>query len=121
MKVLLVEDHAELAQVTCLLLKEIHGHEVEHAASAKAALAAAEQFEPDLVLLDLNLPDMDGYELAGHLRQRPRLQQTVFIALTGMGSAYDVHRAQAVGIDAHYSKPMDFEDLEDFEPSRRTR
>lgn len=121
MKVLLVEDHAELAQVTRLLLEEIHGHEVKHAASAGAALAAAEQFEADLVLLDLNLPDMDGYELAVHLRHRPQLQQAIFIALTGMGSAYDLQRGQAVGIDAHFSKPMDFDVLESFETSRRPR
>ena len=109
MKVLLVEDHAGLAKVSCDLLTQRYGHEVRHAATGQAALAAIPEFDPDLILLDLALPDGHGYGLAQQIRQLPSGQRAVLVALTAFGLTGDEERSQAAGIDAHYRKPMDFE------------
>jgi CheY-like chemotaxis protein len=108
MKILLVEDHAVLANVTCSLLREVYEHDVTHAETGAAALAAMETVQPDLVLLDINLPDLTGYEVAACLRRDPRWQSTILVAITGFGSEVDPSLARASGIDAHFRKPMDF-------------
>lgn len=111
MKILLVEDHDGLAKISCDLLREKFGHEVEHANCGEAALACAAKSVPEIVLLDLNLPDMHGYGLAERLRQKPEFANTILIALTGYGLTGDPERSAAVGIDAHFRKPMDFSEL----------
>ena len=111
MKILLVEDHDGLAKISCDLLRQKYGHEVEHAHSGEAALACVAKSVPEVVLLDLNLPDMHGYGLAERLRQMPELANTVLVALTGFGLTGDPERSAAVGIDAHFRKPMDFSEL----------
>ena len=108
MKILLVEDHAPLAKMSCMLLREIHGHKVDHARSGEEALRLAEIFSPDLMLIDINLPDTDGYELAARFRKEPRFQNTILVALTGWGSFADESRVQTAAFDAHFKKPMDF-------------
>ena len=109
MKILLIEDHPAVAQISCSQLREIHGHDVLHASTGEAALAAIGDFAPDLVLLDLNLPDMGGYDVATRLRADPRWAKMILVALTGFGSDVDAARATAAGIDAHFRKPMDFD------------
>lgn len=111
MKILLVEDHAGLAQISCSQLREIHDHEVVHVANGKSAIAALENFRPDLVLLDLNLPDMTGYDVAANVRANGEWSSVVLVALTGFGSDLDPLRAEASGIDAYFRKPMDFDAL----------
>ncbi|HEX2861989.1 MAG TPA: response regulator [Lacunisphaera sp.] len=117
MKILLVEDHPGLAKISCHLLRDIHGHEVEHAATGKAALAAVQKSIPDMILLDLSLPDMHGYRLAEQLRKQPDFERTIMVALTGYGMTGDADRSAAVGIDAHYRKPMDFSVLAEIKRS----
>ncbi len=112
MKVLLIEDHDGLAKISCDLLRNLHGYEVEHAKTAQAGLEAAIRFQPDLILLDLSLPDMHGYRLAEKLRADPRFEQTILVALTGYGMTGDSELSRAAGIDAHYRKPMDFGELQ---------
>lgn len=112
MKVLLIEDHPGLAKISCDVLREVHGHEVRHAPTAEAALKETAEFAPDVVLIDLNLPDMHGYRYAEQVRQDPRFDNTVLIALTGFGIAGDPDKSAEVGIDAHYRKPMEFDQLE---------
>src|SRR5829696_1144343 len=109
MKILLVEDHSAVARISCDLLRDVHGHVVEHADTGGKALTAAVAMLPDMILIDLNLPDMSGYELAARLRSRSEFQHTKLIALTGFGSVVDDELAATVGIDAHFRKPMDFE------------
>jgi two-component system CheB/CheR fusion protein len=109
MKLLLVEDHPAVARISCDLLRDVHGHDVEHAATGVAALAAATLMTPEIVLIDLNLPDMNGYELAARLRAQPQFERTLLVALTGFGNVVDSERAAAAGIDAHFRKPMKFE------------
>ena len=108
MKNLLVEDHPALTEITCNQLREIHDHEVRPVANGAAALTAIADFRPDLVLLDLHLPDMTGYEVARQLRADER-NAVVVVALTGFGSEIHPIHASESGIDAHFRKPMDFE------------
>src|SRR4051812_45048685 len=108
MKILLVVDHAFLAQATCMMLRELHGHVVQHVTTAAAAMEAVASGMFDVALLDIGLPDEDGYELAAKLRRRAGLDGMGIVALTGIGSDIDEEKAAAAGIDAHYLKPMDF-------------
>lgn len=109
MNILVVEDHASVADITCSLLREVHDHQVTHAGTGEAALAALENLKPDLVLLDVNLPDISGYEVALRMRRNPQWQSTILVAVTGFGSEVDPILAREAGIDAHFRKPMDFE------------
>jgi DNA-binding response OmpR family regulator len=107
-KILVVEDHPFLADITCMTLRELHGHEVEHVATAAAALAAAAERSFDLALLDIGLPDEDGYQLATKFRKLPHLESMIIVAVTGVGSDVDPNKAANAGIDASFEKPMDF-------------
>lgn len=113
MKILLVEDHPGLAEISCRLLRDLHGHDVHLAPTGAQALEAASAEVPDLVLIDLNLPDMSGYDIARQLRKDPSFDRTVLVAVTGFGNIVDPEFAKEVGIDAHFRKPMDFEVLEE--------
>jgi CheY-like chemotaxis protein len=108
-RVLLVDDNEDAAGVTAALLAA-WGHEVHVAYTAGAALAAVEAFAADVAILDIGLPDMDGYALAGALRAHgtptPRL-----VALTGYGQQADVARAAQAGFDLHLTKPAALDDL----------
>lgn len=108
MKILLVEDHAALAEVTCLVLRNVHGHTVEHAATGAAALQLASEFAPELMIVDLNLPDMDGYDVATQIRARPEFDSTIIVTLTGLDDSVDPARGSRSGVDAQFCKPMDF-------------
>jgi CheY-like chemotaxis protein len=121
MKILLVEDHEFLAQITCSILREIHEHDVEHAATAATALELAAHSAFDMALVDINLPDMDGYQLAERLRTFSHMSECVLVALTGIGSAINPERALAAGFDEFYSKPMDFGRLEKIKRSALDR
>jgi CheY-like chemotaxis protein len=121
LKILLIEDHPGLSEISCSLLRDVHGHEVHHAATGEAALEQAGRITPDVVLLDLNLPDIHGYQLAERLRRLPHLDDTVVVALTGFGNAVDPEHAATVGIDVHFRKPMEFDLLEEIVAAGRPR
>jgi CheY-like chemotaxis protein len=106
MKILLIEDHPTLADISCRLLREVHDHEVTQAGSGAEALACLEHAVPDLVLVDLHLPDMNGYELAKRIRLVPKFDATVLVALTGWGNLL---KEDGDEFDAHFRKPMDFD------------
>jgi CheY-like chemotaxis protein len=108
MKLLLVEDHAGLAELSSRLLHEVYDHKVEHAPNGRSALQLLGHFRPELVLVDINLPDMSGYELARQIRAHAEYDDIVLIALTGFGNIIDDSAAEAAGFDAHFRKPMDF-------------
>jgi len=108
MKIILVEDNADLAEISCLELRDVHEHEVECAASGAKALRLAERLIPDLMLIDINLPDMDGYALAQRLRAIPALDKTILVALTGWGNITEESRVHTAGFDTYFQKPMDF-------------
>lgn len=119
MKILLVEDHPGLAKISCDLLRNFFGHEVDHVTTGEEAFATAKRSIPDLILIDLNLPDMHGYRLAEKIRKEPCLDATILVALTGHGLTGNLERSKAVGIDAHYRKPMDFGELSSLKRQRQ--
>ena len=105
-RVLIVDDNRDAADSISLLLK-IHGHDVRTAYGGEEALEVAQTFPADMVLLDIGLPGMNGYEVARHLRARDTSARLV--ALTGYGQPEDVKRASDAGFDDHMIKPVDFD------------
>jgi two-component system CheB/CheR fusion protein len=108
--VLLVEDNLDAAEALSELLR-MWGHEVEVAHDGVSALRTARTVEPDVVLLDIGLPGMDGYEVARELRAIPGLAASRLIALTGYGQESDRRRSSLAGVDHHLVKPVDLERL----------
>lgn len=110
LKILVVDDNADAAEMLSMLL-EASGHQmlVEH--EAQGALARASIELPDVCLLDIGLPDMDGYELARRLRARPGTANAVLIAVTGYGQENDKQNSLAAGFNHHLTKPVDIERL----------
>ena len=119
MKILLVEDHAGLADISSRLLRDVYSHEVETAATGAEATVAMDRFQPELVLVDINLPDTDGFQLARQIRAQPEFEPTVLVALTGFGNAIDEREVVDAGFDASFRKPMDFEVLPRLKRVRR--
>jgi PAS domain S-box-containing protein len=111
LRVLLVDDVADTRIVFSRLL-EILGHQVRTAGDGPSALEAALEFGPDVVLLDLGLPGMNGYEVAKRMRQQPALQNAVLAAVTGYGQQLDRQRSQQMGFDHHLVKPIDVDVLQ---------
>ena len=103
---LIVEDNADAAEGLMMLI-EAYGHEVQVAPDGVAAMDLAESFVPDLMLVDLGLPGMDGYELARRVRLEPRFAEIPLIALTGYGKDEDRERTRAAGFAHHLVKPVD--------------
>ena len=105
-RILVVDDNVDAATSLSELLK-MDGHQTQPAFSAEEALSLAQSFTPDVVLLDIGLPRMNGYEVARRLRHSLLRKGVTLIALTGYGQAEDRERAQAAGFDAHLVKPVD--------------
>ncbi|HSC65713.1 MAG TPA: ATP-binding protein [Caldimonas sp.] len=109
-RLLVVDDNDDAAQSLALALR-LEGHEVETAPDGEAALRLLDRFSPQAAILDIGLPTMNGYELAGALRADPRTKGMVLIALTGYGRGPDRRRALDAGFDEHLVKPVEFEKL----------
>jgi CheY-like chemotaxis protein len=92
---------------------QLDGHEVASAYTAEDALAIAPAFAPEVALLDVGLPRMDGYELAARLRALPGFDRVYLVALTGYGQPGDRERALAAGFDNHLVKPAEYRALQD--------
>ena len=110
-RVLVVDDNIDAADTLADLATE-WGHDVKSAHDGPGALRAAEELVPDIVLLDIGLPQMDGYEVARRMRKNPRLDGTFLVALTGYGQPRDRERALEAGFDRHLVKPVDIDALE---------
>ena len=109
--VLVVEDHPDAADSLAELL-DLTGYRVTVAGDGGAALAAAAADPPDVVLLDLRLPDQDGWAVARQMRARPGDgRRPLIVAVTGLGRADDQRRSDAAGVDLHLTKPVDPADL----------
>jgi CheY-like chemotaxis protein len=111
-RVLIVDDNEDAAELLALLLRD-QGYETMVAYDGPAALEAVHGFLPEVVILDIGLPVMDGYELASRLRQREGGSAMKLIAITGYGQAADRERSRAAGFDAHLVKPVDLDVLAD--------
>src|SRR5262249_2870241 len=105
-RVLVVDDNVDAAEGVAVLLR-LWGHHVRVAHTGPAALQAAEEFQPEVVVLDIGLPGMNGYEVARRLRQDPRSGGAVLIAVTGYGKEDDRRRSEGAGFDHHLTKPVE--------------
>lgn len=113
LRVLVVDDNGDAADILGMFL-EMLGYEVAVAYGSVQALALAQQVLPDVCLLDIGLPDINGYELARQLRNLPGLQGVGLAAVTGYGQARDKEAAFEAGFDAHFVKPLDDAKLQAF-------
>jgi PAS domain S-box-containing protein len=111
-RVLVVEDNRDAAETVAELLA-LWGHDVRIIPDGSTAVETALAYDPDVVLLDIGLPGIDGYEVARRLRARRELAQSLIIALTGYGQAEDRERAREAGFDYHLVKPVDPDALRD--------
>ncbi len=109
-RILVVDDNTDAADMLALLLEQL-GHTTRVAHDAVEALAAIEDLTPELAVLDIGLPGMDGYELARRLRANPITRNTCLIALSGYGQESDKQQSAQAGFDAHLVKPIAFGDL----------
>ena len=111
LRVLIVEDNRDAADTLCELL-ELSGYRVEVAYSGTLGVEAARQFVPDVVLCDLGLPGLDGYDVARRLREDPATAGARLIAISGYGQADDRQRSMEAGFDLHLTKPVDPAEVE---------
>jgi CheY-like chemotaxis protein len=119
-KILIVDDDNAVGESMAELLR-LDRHEVRVAVDGDEALAVAQSFAPDVALLDLGLPGMDGYETARRLRALPEGRRILLIASTGSGGESVRVRCEAAGFDHHLVKPTDFDALKELIDSRRPR
>ena len=109
-RILVVDDYTDAAESLTMLL-QAEGHEVEMANCGIKAIELAQVFHPQVVLLDIGLPDLDGYEVAKRLRALPETRNTILIALTGYGQTEDREFSKSAGFNYHLLKPLNFEEL----------
>jgi PAS domain S-box-containing protein len=107
LRVLVVDDNVD-AVASLVALLEASGHDARAAHDGPTALEAAQAFRPDVVLLDIGLPGLDGFEVAKWLRSQPDLSSAVLVAMTGYGQKSDRQRSQDAGFNHHLVKPADF-------------
>jgi CheY-like chemotaxis protein len=105
-RVLVVDDCTD-SREACAILIGMLGHVVRTAGDGREALDVAASFSPDLIFLDIGLPELDGFEVCTRLRARPQGTRLIIYALTGFGEAEYRDRAMRVGFDAHFVKPLD--------------
>jgi CheY-like chemotaxis protein len=110
LRILVVEDNQDAADTLRELLK-LSGCRVAMAHDGIAAVELAEEFQPEVVLCDLGLPGMDGYQVARELRRRPATARARLIAVSGYGMEEDRRRSGEAGFDLHITKPMNFDEL----------
>jgi CheY-like chemotaxis protein len=110
-RILVVDDNADAALSLAKLLTRLYGKEVRVAHDGPEALTAVEEFEPEVVLLDIGMPGMDGYEVARQLRRRPAFAGTMLVALTGWGQESDRQESREAGFDRHLVKPVNPEEI----------
>jgi len=111
LRILVVDDNQDSA-ISMTLLLELQGHEVHVAHAGPAALRVASDKRPDVILLDIGMPGMNGYEVAKQLRAQHEFADTLLVAITGYGRASDVKQTQSAGFDYHLVKPVDYEKLQ---------
>jgi PAS domain S-box-containing protein len=107
LRVLVVDDNVDTATSLATLVLE-SGHDVRMAHDGPSVVEAAVYYRPNVVLLDIGLPGLDGFEIGKQIRQRPDLQNVVLVAVTGYGRESDLQRSFEVGFDYHLIKPVDF-------------
>ncbi len=112
-RILVVDDNVDAAESLAVLLR-LEGHEVRVACDGPAALAAAQADPPEMVVLDLGMPGMDGFEVARRLRALPGSDGVLLVALTGWAQGEDRRRCHEAGFDGHLPKPVEWDALRQF-------
>ncbi|HEX2828459.1 MAG TPA: response regulator [Burkholderiales bacterium] len=120
LSILVVDDNQDSACSMTLLL-ELQGHKVQVAHAGHTALRIAGECSPDVILLDIGMPGMNGYEVARQLRAQPAFHDTLLIAVTGYGRASDVKQTESAGFDHHLVKPIDYDKLQSLLTARAGR
>ena len=124
LRLLVVDDNLDAADSLAMVLRMM-GHDVQTAHDGLEAVGAATTFHPDVVLLDIGLPKMSGYEVARRIRDQGRGSETILVALTGWGQEEDRNRSREAGFHHHMTKPVDFKALQKLllgmKPSGRRR
>ncbi|WP_061151361.1 response regulator [Caballeronia arvi] len=110
-RILLVDDSVDAALAMSMLLEAL-GHEVRTEYDGPRALASIDDFKPDVIVLDIGLPGMSGFDVARELRKRDATKHALLLALTGWGSDADRQSALDAGFDHHLTKPVTIADLE---------
>jgi len=110
-RILVVDDDRDSGHTLSMLLK-FRGHEVRTAGDGLEAIASAEEFQPNIILMDIGMPKLNGYEATRRIREKPFGKDIMIVALTGWGQASDVARSVEAGCSAHLVKPVDFAALE---------
>jgi signal transduction histidine kinase len=110
-RVLVVDDNADAADTLAMLLNATR-HDARPVYDGTKVLATMREYQPDVVLLDIGMPELNGYELAAHIRREPALSGVVLVAVTGYGQESDRRLSKQAGFDHHLVKPVDFPALE---------
>jgi CheY-like chemotaxis protein len=110
-RILVVDDNHDVADSLGMLL-QLLGYDVRVVHDGPSALATISSYQPSVVLLDIGMPGMDGYEVARHVRKQPEFKDLPLIALTGWGQEEDRHRSKEAGFNHHLVKPVDPDRLE---------
>ncbi|MDQ2971033.1 MAG: response regulator, partial [Acidobacteriota bacterium] len=111
-RILVVDDNADAAEGLSDFLRAL-GHSVRTARDGASALEEASRLRPEIVVLDIGLPDMDGHEVARRLRAQANLRSSLLVALTGYGQESDRQLSREAGFDHHLVKPVDLDKLND--------
>ncbi|MGJ9419072.1 PAS domain-containing protein [Massilia sp. CMS3.1] len=123
LKIMVADDNVDAAEILSMLL-QVSGHVTEVVHNGHAAVQLARDFQPDIALLDIGMPGMNGYEVAKALRQIPSLANMTLVALTGWGGEQDRALSQEAGFDRHLLKPVDMQVIEslfaDFTAARQS-
>lgn len=112
-KILVVDDNQDAAETTAALL-QLAGHDVSIANDGTSALERAQAARPDAILLDIGMPEMDGFEACRRLRKLPQMRDVLIIAISGYGRDSDVSGAHDAGFDHHITKPFDLAEIEGY-------
>jgi PAS domain S-box-containing protein len=110
LRVLVADDNVDSAESLAMVMTEL-GHDVRKAYDGSASLAEALEYRPHVMLLDIGLPKLDGYQLARRIREQPTLKDVVLVALTGYADESARQRSHRAGFDHHMTKPADFDKL----------
>lgn len=109
-RVLVADDNEDAGESLAMLLR-LDGHEVQVTNNGTDAVALFDQTQPDVVILDIGMPGLSGYEVAGRIRERDAGKEAMLIAVTGWGQQADKARASEAGFDHHFTKPVEPEAL----------
>jgi CheY-like chemotaxis protein len=111
LNVLIIDDNFDAADMLCQLIRTF-GHQATFCTCGQDGIAAAKALKPNLILLDIGMPLMDGFEVACELRKCRSLDESKIVAVTAWGDAITREKAAACGFDAHITKPVSFERLQ---------